>query len=102
MADVGKKKEKNAENTEGFMLRVVSPEKTLHEGNVESVIIKTAEGYEGFMKDRAPCCKLLADEGNIRLREAGGEFRSIKTKGGFAYMDKAMTVYADEAEWDEA
>lgn len=102
MADAGKNKDKSAATTGGLMLRIVSPEKTLYEGSVESIIIKTPEGYEGFLKDRAPCCKLLADEGTVRLREAGGDFRTIKTKGGFAYMDKAMTVYADEAEWDEA
>ena len=83
-------------------LRIVSPEKTLFAGDVESVIIKTDDGYEGFLKDRASCCMLLAEDGNVRLREAGTEFKNVKTKGGFAYMNGDMLIYADEADWDEA
>lgn len=93
---------KSTKTAEGMMLKILSPDQVLYEGSVESVIIKTTEGYEGFLKGRAPCCKLLAEEGDVRLRETGKEFRTIKTKGGFAYMDKTMTIYADEAEWDEA
>lgn len=30
------------------------------------------------------------------------EFKNVKTKGGFVYMNGDMTIYADEADWDEA
>lgn len=102
MADVNKTTAVGSAPGGGLKLKIVSPEKTLFEGYVESVIIKTTDGYEGFLKDRATCCKLLAEDGNIRLREAGAEFKNVKTKGGFAYMNGDMTIYADEADWDEA
>ena len=102
MADADKKNERSAENGGGMRVRVICPDKTLFDGEAESVIIKTRDGYEGFLKDRATCFRLLPEEGEIKLRSRGEEeFRTIKAKGGFAHMDGTLTIYADEAEWEK-
>ena len=54
-------------------LRLLSPERLLYEGEVESLIVKTQDGYEGFLK--------------------------AITHGGFLYMNGDIIVYADEADW---
>lgn len=101
MADAGKKKARGAEGG-GLPVKIMCPDKTLFDGVAESVIIKTNDGYEGFLKDRAACCRLLASEGRIKLREQGtADFKTIKTKGGFAHMDGTLMIYADEAEYEE-
>ena len=101
MADAGKKKARGAEGS-GLPVKIMCPDKTLFDGEAESVIIKTNDGYEGFLKDRAACCRLWASEGRIKLREQGtADFKTIKSKGGFAHMDGTLTIYADEAEYEE-
>ena len=52
----------------GMHLKVISPDRLLYEGMIDSLVVKTEDGYEGFLRGRAPCCKLLAAQGNIRFR----------------------------------
>ncbi len=94
--------DKNTNAKTGAMrVRVICPDETIFDGDAQSVIIKTSDGYEGFLKGRAPCARLLADDGQVRVRRAGSDFEIIKTKGGFACMDGTLTIYADEAEWEK-
>ena len=68
------------------------------------------------MRGRAPCCKLLAAQGDVKFRiaaEAKGNanaaesapkpdkdgFLKAITRGGFLYMNGDIIVYADEADW---
>ena len=92
MADVGKKKARGVERS-GLPVKIMCPDKTLFDGVAESVIIKTNDGYEGFLKDRAACCRLLASEGRIKLREQGtADFKTIKSKGGFAHKTSVWSA----------
>ncbi len=101
MADADKRNERSPENGDGMRVRVICPDKTLFDGEAESVIIKTRDGYEGFLKGRATCFRLLPEEGEIKLRGSGeAEFQTIKAKGGFAHMDGTLTIYADHAEFE--
>ena len=67
-------------------------------------------------RGRAPCCKLLAAQGDVKFRiaaEAKGNadaaesapkpdkdgFLKAITRGGFLYMNGDIIVYADEADW---
>ena len=52
----------------GMHLKVISPDRLLYEGMIDSLVVKTEDGYEGFLRGRAPCCKLLAAQGDIRFR----------------------------------
>ena len=102
MAEADKRNERNAEGGSGMRVKVICPDKTLFDDEAESVIIKTCDGYEGFLKGRAPCFRLLPEEGEIKLRGSGeAEFKTIKAKGGFAHMDGILTIYVDEARWEK-
>ena len=102
MAEADKRNERNAEGGSGMRVKVICPDKTLFDDEAESVIIKTCDGYEGFLKGRAPCFRLLPEEGEIKLRGSGeAEFKTIKAKGGFAHMDGILTIYIDEARWEK-
>lgn len=101
MADADKRDKSSTEGG-GMRVKVICPDKTLFDDEAESVIIKTRDGYEGFLKGRAPCVRLLPEEGEIKLRKSGeAEFKTIKAKGGFASMDKTLTIYADHAEYEK-
>ena len=91
--------------TGGMRLTVITPNEEFYDGMVESVIIRTPDGYMGFLEKRAPVCVLLHDEGQLQFREAGagvkgqeGMVRAMLS-GGFAFMDEEMTIYTDCARW---
>ena len=105
-----------AKQAVGMNLKVISPDQVLYEGRIDSLVVKTEEGYEGFLRGRAPCCKLLAAQGDIKfhaVETAGGNpdeyaartdkngFLRALTRGGFLYMNGDITVYADEVQWNE-
>lgn len=100
----------------GMHLKVISPDRLLYEGMIDSLVVKTEDGYEGFLRGRAPCCKLLAAQGDIRFRailradgaaepdavraDEDGFLRAL-TRGGFLYMNSDVIVYADEVRWQD-
>ena len=89
----------------GMHLKVISPDRLLYEGMIDSLVVKTEDGYEGFLRGRAPCCKLLAAQGDIRFRailraDEDGFLRAL-TRGGFLYMNGDVIVYADEVRWQD-
>lgn len=87
----------------GFAVKIVSPEKTIFDGICESVTVKTTDGYEGFLRGRAACCKLLAEDGRIKLRKKDeSSLTELTTQGGFLYMNDTMLIYTDKAERNEA
>lgn len=115
----------------GMKLKIISPDQPFFEGSVESIIVKTTDGYQGFLKGRAACCVLLADDGDVKFRCTGGGaglqeagfgagtgggdsgagsktpvpdadgFLRARTKGGFAYVNGDVTIFVDEASWAE-
>ena len=91
-------KKTGAEGENSLRVRLLCPDETAFDEDAESVILKTCDGYEGFLKDRAPCVRILADEGEVRIKKADEEFRTFTTKGGFAHMDGTLTIYADAEE----
>ena len=89
----------------GMRLTVITPEEEFYNGIVESVIVRTLDGYMGFLENRAPVCVLLHDEGSLKFREAGSSSEKdmvhVSLHGGFAFMDEDLTIYADQARWEE-
>ena len=89
------------ENT-GFHLEIVTPENAFYSGEVESVIVKTTEGYEGFLSGHSWCCKLLAEDGEVKLRPVGDtENIEIRLAGGYIEVADKTIVYTDKAEWKD-
>ncbi|TGN20691.1 ATP synthase F1 subunit epsilon [Leptospira idonii] len=62
-------------------LTIISPDKILYQGKVESAILPGAVGYFGVLPGHAPIVAQL-DHGLMKLKISGKEFR-IAIDGGF-------------------
>ena len=99
------RKNKAGSETGGLRLTVITPEEEFFDGMVESVIVRTLDGYMGFLENRASACVMLHDEGVLQFRRAGaesGDMVKAILSGGFAFMDEEMTIYTDYARWPES
>ena len=97
--------EKDLSGKKGIHLTVVTPEADFYDGTAESILVRTVDGYMGFLQGRSPICALLHDEGKLRFREPGSsDFVEAFLSGGFAFMDEPggeLTIYTDNAHWPE-
>lgn len=84
-------------------LLIVTPDGIFQSSSSSSIMVKTVDGWLGFLPGRAPVCALLPQDGGIRFRNGAEEhtdaegFCNIRISGGFLVMDKNMTVYTDGA-----
>lgn len=84
-----------------FKLEIITPERLFYQGDVEMVIVRTLLGYEGFLANHAPACKILGT-GIMRIKEAGGkDFLYASTTGGFIDVKDRVTIFVDAAEWPD-
>ena len=60
---------------------VVSPERTLYEGEAESIVAPAFDGQVGILTNHAPMLTLLGT-GELRLTASGGD-RKFTVSGGF-------------------
>jgi F-type H+-transporting ATPase subunit epsilon len=75
---------------------VISPERMLFEGDVESVIAPAFDGEVGILQDHAPMMTLLG-RGELRLR-TGGDTRRFAVEGGFLQVvDNTVRVVTESA-----
>jgi F-type H+-transporting ATPase subunit epsilon len=80
-------------------LEIVTPEKKAFSGEAEIVIVRTQQGYEGFMANHAWACKLLGT-GELIVKEAGSsEYKLGAATGGFIDVKDSVTVFAEAVEW---
>ena len=86
----------------GMYLSVITPEGEFYGGLVESIVVRTLDGYLGLQENRMPACILLHDEGSLRFREKdaepGSEMIRLSLSGGIAFVDGEVTVYTDSAQ----
>jgi len=76
---------------------VVSPERTLFEGEAESLVAPAFDGQVGILSMHAPMLTLLGS-GELRLSAAGGE-RRIDVFGGFLEVaDDRVRIVTERAE----
>ena len=81
-------------------LKIITPDFTKFDEDVELVIIRTIEGEIGFMANHMACSSVL-DYGALRFFDDGLE-RKIAVFGGIAQMsDNVLTVLANDAQWPE-
>lgn len=64
-----------------FSLSIITPDKTLYEGNVSSLIAPSRLGYLGVLADHAPLIAILA-AGRITLREGLNGQKVFDSKAG--------------------
>lgn len=76
---------------------LVSPERTLFEGEADSLVAPAFDGQVGIMSMHAPMLTLLAS-GELRLNTAGGE-RKFTVFGGFLEVaDDRVRIVTEKAE----
>ena len=76
---------------------VVSPERTLYEGEAESIVAPAFDGQVGILTNHAPMLTLLGT-GELRLKASGGE-RKFTVSGGFLEVaDNRVRVVTERAE----
>lgn len=75
---------------------VISPEKTIYEGEADSIIVPAWDGQLGVMKGHAPMLVLLG-EGEMHVK-TGGSDQKFKINGGFMQVaDDVVTVLSEHA-----
>ena len=78
---------------------VISPERTIYDGEAESVIAPAWDGELGILRGHAPLMALLG-EGDVRVR-TGGKTEHFHVEGGFLQVvDDVVTVLSERAEAD--
>ena len=76
---------------------VVSPERTLFEGEADSLVAPAFDGQVGIMSMHAPMLTLLGT-GELRLTASGGD-RKFTVSGGFLEVaDNRVRVVTERAE----
>ena len=81
-----------------FKLQIITPEKTVYDGDVEQVIVRTTVGDVGILKGHEPYCAALS-VGQMRIM-TNGEFRRAATSGGIIKVSKEFTtILVQTCEW---
>lgn len=77
---------------------VISPERTLFEGDADMVVAPAWDGELGVLRGHAPMLVLLGD-GELRISGAGAGDRRFRVNGGFLQVaDDVVTVLSEQAE----
>jgi F-type H+-transporting ATPase subunit epsilon len=80
-----------------FHFELVSPEKLLFSGEVESVIAPGADGQFTVLKDHAPVMTTLKP-GVVTIADGAGKVEKLFVRGGFADVNGAgFTILAEFA-----
>ena len=80
-----------------LQVSVISPEKTVFEGEADQVVAPAWDGQLGVLKGHAPMLVLLG-EGELRITSGGADQR-FHVRGGFLQVaDDVVTVLSEHAE----
>ena len=80
-----------------FPFELVSPERLLFTGDVESVVVPGTEGEFTVLKDHAPLMSTLKP-GIVTSAEAGSKQSRLFVRGGFADVNPSgLTILAETA-----
>ena len=80
-----------------FPFELVSPERLLFQGEVESVVVPGTEGEFTVLKDHAPFMSTLKP-GLVTIEEGAAKRSQLFVRGGFADVNPAgLTILAETA-----
>ena len=80
-----------------FHFELVSPERLLFAGNVESVVVPGAEGAFTVLKDHAPVMAVMKP-GIVEVDESQTKKQRLFVRGGFADVSSTgLTILAEQA-----
>jgi len=78
-----------------FQLSILTPERTVFEGDVEYLQVPGSQGYLGVLAHHAALVTTLAD-GTLTVQHAGGQEEHMTVSGGFFEVsNNRATVLAD-------
>lgn len=83
-------------------MEIITPSELFYEGEIVSLVCTTTNGEEGFLPGRLWCCKLLSDEGRVRVTEKDGTKRVARIRGGYVEIRDKFVIFSDEASWVKA
>lgn len=87
-------------NDKSFECRINTPDETVYQGEVESLVLPGEQGSFGILYNHTPYMAVLGP-GVIKIEESGSE-RFIACGGGFAEIrDNSVTILAETAEFPE-
>ena len=78
---------------------VISPERTLYEGEADMVVAPAWDGEVGILRHHAPMLALLG-EGDVRIRLGTSEHRFFVSGGFLQVAEDAVTILSERAEQD--
>jgi F-type H+-transporting ATPase subunit epsilon len=79
-----------------LQVSVISPERTIFEGEAESVVVPSWDGELGILRGHAPLMALLGS-GELRIRHGGAVERFQVTGGFLQVVDNQVTVLSEAA-----
>ena len=80
-----------------MLLKIITHERVVFEGEVDELVIQTKSGQMGIMKDHIPLTTSL-DIGVTKAKQ-GDKYRYFATMGGvFQFKDNVATILADVCE----
>ncbi|MGX9758559.1 ATP synthase F1 subunit epsilon [Clostridioides difficile] len=81
-----------------FSLKVVTPDDTFYDGEVEMIVVRTTKGDKGILKGHIPFVSGIP-VGTLKIKK-DGNFKEAKIAEGFVNVDQNKTVILTEsAEW---
>jgi F0F1-type ATP synthase epsilon subunit len=81
-------------------LDIYTPSVEFFSGEIESLIVRTIDGDEGFLPGHSWANELLAENGIVRIREPGQKkFKTARTTGGYVEIRDHFVVFTENAEW---
>ena len=83
-----------------FKLKIMTPEKTMFDGETEQIIVRTTVGDVGILNGHEPYCAALGI-GQLRVM-VDGQFRRAATSGGIIKVSKeGTTILVQTCEWSD-
>lgn len=84
-----------------IQMEIITPSELFYSGEIESLVVKTTEGEEGFLAGHSWCIKLLPEDGKVRIIDSAGATRTALVKSGYVDIKDKFVVFSDEARWVE-
>ena len=81
-----------------FLLEILTPERMFFSEQVESLVIKTADGELGIMAGHAPTLTPVSI-GAIKIKKDGQWIEAVLTEGFMKIDPNTSIILADTAEW---
>lgn len=84
---------------ERIAVSVISPERTIYEGDADLVVAPAWDGEVGILSNHAPMLTLLG-KGDLRIRRGEREDRFFVSGGFLQVAENVVTVLSEHAEAD--